>query len=452
MKRLKIDKTFYKKMMVIAVPVALQNLISSSLNMVDTVMIGQLGEESINAVGLANQFFFLLILLLFGISSGASVFIAQFWGKKDRKNIHKSVGLAMVLGVLGSFIFMILALAFPRFVMGVFSSDAKVIGLGADYLGIVGWSYVITAVSFAYAISARSVGDAKLAMKASALSLICNTCLNYILIFGYLGAPALGVKGAAIATVIARFVELFILIYVIYSGDHPLKSPVGELFNFNKTFVKRVILKSTPVVLNEFFWALGMTLYIIAYAQAGKEVYAAVQIAQTVERLLFVFAMGLGSACSVMIGNKLGEGDTEGAVQYARNFNIIAIPLGILLGVIFAASAPLVVKIFKVDAIVRINAMKSMFVLAFFVWVKIVNTIQVIGVLRGGGDTTYSFFMEMSCVYLIGVPLAFLGALYWQLPIYIVLLLVSMEEMVKVVIGLRRLVSNKWINDVTQGL
>ncbi len=223
--------------------------------------------------------------------------------------------------------------------MSTFSQDPLVIGLGVDYLKIVGLSYIITAISFSYAIASRSIGDAKLAMKASAISLVINTGLNYILIFGYLGAPALGVKGAAIATLFARMVELGILLYVIYGSRHPLKSSLSELFSFKKPFVKRVIAKSTPVVLNEFFWALGMTLYVVAYAQAGKEIYASVQIAHTVERLLFVFAMGLGSACSVMIGNKLGEGDVKEAIKYSRYFNLLAIPIGLVLGVFLILSA-----------------------------------------------------------------------------------------------------------------
>lgn len=445
------DKSFFKQMMVVALPVAIQNLISSSLNMVDTVMIGQLGEESINAVGLANQFFFVLVLLLFGITSGTSIFIAQFWGKKDIKNIHKSVGLSIVLGVIGSAIFTALALFMPKIVMRFFSADPEVINQGAEYLKIVGLSYIITAVSFSYAISSRSVGYATLAMKASAISLIVNTVLNYILIFGYLGAPALGVKGAAIATVFARIVELVILVYAIYSSPHPLRSSFKELFDFNKTFVRRVIQKSVPVVLNEFFWGLGMTLYVVAYAQAGKEVYAAVQIAQTVERLLFVFGVGLASACGVMIGNKLGEGDFKAAIKYSRYFNIIAIPAGLVLGIVFALTAPYIVLIFRVQPIVQQNAINIIYILSFFICIKFVNVIQVIGVLRGGGDTTYSFLMEIGSVYLIGVPMAFLGVYYWKLPIYIVILLVSIEEVVKAVIGLHRLFTDKWANDITHG-
>lgn len=442
------DKRFYIQMMAIALPIALQNLISSSLNMVDTVMIGALGEGSISAVGLANQIYFLLMLFLFGINSGISIYIAQFWGKKDVKSIHKTLGFSILGGFLISLPFFLGAVFFSTQLMGIFTADTAVIREGAVYLRISGWSYLLMAFSFSFAIASRSVGEAKLPMVASAISLGCNTVLNYLLIFGVLGFPALGVAGAAIATVIARGVELLVIVGTIYSRDHVLRSPVRELIQLNIDFIRPILKTALPVVLNEGFWAVGMTLYAVAYARSGTEAYAAVQIAGTVERLFFIFSFGLGSACAVMIGNELGANRIQNAKLYAHRFMWLGIVSSIGIGLLMAIVAVPATYLFNVTPAIRWAATCILFVNALTMILKMISTILIIGIFRGGGDTTFSFVLEICCVYLIGVPLAFIGALVLKLPIFIVVLLVSLEELVKSIVGLYRVKSGVWAKNL----
>jgi putative MATE family efflux protein len=446
------DKLFFRTLFAIGIPVAVQHIISSSLNMVDVVMIGQIDEVSISAVGLANQLFFVLTLLLFGINSGGAIFTAQFWGRKDTLSIHRSTGVSMVFSLTGAVIFNSLAWFVPEGILGLFSKDPQVIMLGSQYMRIVGFSYGFTAVSVCLAMAARSVGDAKMPMRASVISLIINTGLNAVLIFGLLGFPALGVRGAAIATVFARLVECTMILYSIATSAHPLRSKITSYFNFSGVFARRVLLKSFPVIANEFLWALGMTLYVAAYARSGTEAYAAYQIAQTVERLFFVAAMGIGSAAAVMIGNLLGSGEREEAILYSRYFNILTMISGLILGLLMMLTSPLVVRFFNVDPDVRTNALRILIVIGVFLTIKMANALQVIGTLRGGGDTTYSLFMEISSVYLVGVPLAFAATMLWHLPIYWVVALVSLEEVTKAVVGFWRLFSNKWANSVIDGM
>lgn len=442
------DKKFYMQMMAIALPIALQNLISSSLNMVDTVMIGALGELSISAVGLANQIYFLLMLFLFGINSGISIYIAQFWGKGDRKSIHKTLGFSILGGFLLSLPFFIGAVFFPTQLMSIFTADSAVIREGAVYLQITGWSYLLMAFSFSFAIASRSVGEARLPMMASAISLVCNTVLNYLLIFGVFGFPAWGVAGAAVATVIARGVELVVIVGTIYTRDHVLRSPVKELIQLNVEFIKPILRTALPVVLNEGFWAVGMTLYAVAYARSGTDAYAAVQIAGTVERLFFIFSFGLGSACAVMIGNELGANRIEDAKLYADRFMRLGVTLSVGIGILMALIAVPSTYLFNVSPAIRWAATCILFVNALTMILKMISTILIIGIFRGGGDTTFSFVLEICCVYLIGVPLAFLGALVLKLPIFVVVLLVSLEELVKSVVGLYRVKSGVWAKNL----
>lgn len=442
------DKNFYKVMMAIAVPIAMQNLVSSALNMVDTVMIGALGENSISAVGLANQVFFLLMLFLFGINSGGSIYVAQYWGKQDKSSIHKTLGFSIIGGALISLPFFIGAVFFPGYLLRVFTEDRAVIELGAAYLRITGWSFLVMGVSFAYAISSRSVGAARLPMVASSISLVLNTVLNYLLIFGVWGFPQLGVAGAAIATVISRIVELIVIVFGVYYGDNPLKSSMKELIDLDVGFVVPIFKTALPVVLNEGFWAIGMTLYAIAYARSSTEAYAAIQIASTVERLFFIFSFGLASAAAVMIGNSLGANEIEEAKRYSARFVKLGIAVGVVVGIVMALVAIPSTMMFRVSPEIRNAATAVLMVNALTSVVKMMSMVQIVGIFRGGGDTRYSFLLEIGCVFLIGVPMAFIGALVFKLPIYVVVLLVSVEELVKTVIGARRVKSGIWAKNL----
>jgi putative MATE family efflux protein len=248
------NKEFYQKMLVIALPVMIQNFISSFLNLIDTVMVGKLGEAEIAAVGIANQYFFFFNMFLIGLCAGCSVFIAQFWGKKDIANIRRILGIGLISAVLISVVFMVIGFLYPVKVMALFNHDPLVIELGAKYLKIVLCSYLFTGITFIYSFSLRSIGNAVLPMLISVLELICNAFLNYVLIFGNFGAPALGVKGAAIATLIARTVETTILVAFVYLGKGALAASFQEMTEVNFAFVKRAYHIIFPVIMKG--WAL----------------------------------------------------------------------------------------------------------------------------------------------------------------------------------------------------
>ncbi|MDH8677242.1 MATE family efflux transporter [Fusibacter bizertensis] len=439
------NTAFYKMLFTISIPIVIQNLISSSLNLVDNVMIGQLGETLIASTGLANQIFFIMTLILFGGNSGISIYIAQFWGKKETDKIKSVLSLGLIFALFVSLIFFMVGFFFPSQVLGLMSQDPEVVKYGTQYIQIVSISYIITAISFTFGFSSRSVGNPKLPMKASVISLLINTGLNYVLIFGHLGFESMGIRGAAIATLIARVVELIIILSGIYRTMPVLAISIKNFFTIEKEIVKKVGKTALPVIFNEAFWSLGMTVYALVYARIGTEAVAAVMITNTVNSIFMVVGFGLGNASSVMLGNTLGAGEIPKAIEYNKRFLALSILCGIVIGLAITLTAPLIVKnLYNLTEESYALTIHTLKVLALFMSFKFYNTIIIIGTLRSGGDTLYSMLLEITCVWLIGVPLAFIGAFVLKLPVYYVVALVNIEEIVKLFLGLPRLLSNKW--------
>jgi putative MATE family efflux protein len=444
------DREFYKGLIGLTLPIALQNLLMSALNLVDTVMIGQLGETEIASVALANQVFFLLVLFLFGVSSGASIFCAQFWGRRDIANIRRVLGLGICCNGVVALLFTVVSLFFPRDILGLYTEDIAVIGLGSSYLRIVSVSFIMTAISFSFSFALRSTGNAKLPMIVSFFAIIINTVLNYILIFGKLGFPALGVEGAAIATAAARFSEIILILLAVYSKRLVPAASIKELLDLKLVFIGRFFRAVTPVIFNEVLWSTGVTMYSMVYARMGTGIIASVNIASTVERIAMVLFMGMANACAVMVGNKIGEGDEKTAFIYAKRLALIGPSLGVLFGIIVIASTGFVLSFYNVTRVVYEAARSVLCIFSVIMPVKIFNMINIVGILRSGGDTKFSLFLDAAGVWLIAVPLAFLGGLVWSLPLYIVYMLVNIEEVFKLFLGLRRFMSRRWINNLVK--
>lgn len=446
------DKVFYKKLLSIALPITFQNLISSSLNMVDTLMIGRLGETEIASVAIPNQYFFLFVLILFGVNSGGGIFIAQFWGKKDIENIKKVLGITLLTGGFIAIIFSFGGLSFTSKIIGIFSKDNKVIMLGSKYLKIVSISYIITAISFSYGFASRSLGRAKLPMVASIIALSLNTIINYLLIFGHFGFPQLGIVGAAIATLISRVVELLIILSHIYLNKTELAAKISELLNIKYEFIKKFFITTSPVILNEAFWALGMTMYTVAYGKIGTNAITTVQISNTIQNIFMVITMGIANACAIMIGNKIGANEEEEGINYAKKFSIISILTGVFIGLTIFLFSPNILNFFTISNAVYNDSLKVLRIMSMFMIFKVFNSVLIVGILRSGGDTKYSMLLEMGSVWGVGVPLAFIGVLVLKLSVYQVITLVFIEEAVKAVFGIKRVISKKWIRNVVEDL
>ena len=447
------DKKFYKILVSLCIPIIVQNLISTSVNIIDTVMISSLGEASVASIGVANQFFFLFNMTISGLTGGAGLFISQFFGRNDTKNIKKITSLSVFLGILLGLLFLIPAVFFPKLIIHFFSYDPEVIKLCTDYFSIIAFCYPLIAISMVFSMGSRSIRNPNLGMICSGIALVTNVILNYCLIFGHLGFPAMGVKGAALATVIARIVEFVLLVGYIYfiKKDYLLKFNLSDFKSIDKLFLNTFISKSLPILLNDSLWAVGTVLYSVAYAKAGTSAIAASQIATSTGNFFIMTAVCVAIGASIMLGNELGSDNTYIAIDYAKKFSKIVFIIGSILGILLILSIPILLKIFSVSDTIRPDIIKIFFIMGVFMGLRAFNTLIIIGVLRSGGDTKYSLFLELGCMWLVSLPLTFIFAVK-EAPIYLLVLLTYSEEIVKFVFGVPRALSKKWATNIVKEL
>ena len=446
------DKTFYRNLWAVAIPISLQSLVNASVNMLDTVMVGRLGTVEIAAVGLGNQVFFLYMLILFGICSGGSVFTAQFWGKRDIAGIRYTTGLCLLLALAVAAVFTFACLAFPSFLIGLFSADPAVVSAGGAYLRTLAPAFAPFAVSFALTMIMRSVERVRLPMIATFVSLSINATLNWLLIFGVGPFPALGVVGAAAATVVSRVVEACILVIVSYRRSYPFAGSLRELFDFSaagSAFVRRFLRIASPVMANELVWSLGINMQNLIMARTGTEAIAAFNILNTVSQLTWVLFMGLGNGAGVLIGKKIGEGDAPMAREYAGRVVRFAPLLAAAVALLLAPLWLILPFLFNADPLV-FSALGPMFaILALAYPFRAFNMTMIIGVCRAGGDTVFCAVYDVLLMWTVSLPAAAAASFLFGAPVPVVFLFLALEDPLKMVLGLWRLRTGRWLHDVT---
>ncbi|MDY4576244.1 MAG: MATE family efflux transporter [Intestinibacter sp.] len=447
------NKIFYKTLITLCIPIIIQNLITTLINMVDTVMIGSLGEVSIAAIGIANQYFFLFNMALSGIIGGTGIFMAQFYGKGDRDSIKKVTAFSVIAALILGLIFFVIAVFFPNFIIHFFSYDSEVVKQARDYFLVIGFCYPIMAVSYIFSMGSRNVMNPRLGMVCSSISLVVNIILNYIFIFGKLGAPALGVMGAAVATVIARIVEFILLIGYVYfvRDDYELRFGFKDIRGITKDLADAVIKKTAPTFLNDTTWAFGSVLYSVAYSTAGTSAIAASQIASTTGNFFIMTAVCIAIGSSIMMGNELGANNIDRAIRYSKKFSVIVTIAGAILGTLLILSTPILLKIFSVSDGLTPDIKKIFIIMGVMMALRTFNTFIVIGVLRSGGDTKYALFLEMGCMWLVSLPITFVAA-YKGIPIYLLVAFTYTEEIAKFIFGVPRAVSKKWANNIVKDM
>lgn len=443
------DPDYFNNVRKIAFPIIIQQLMFSGLNMLGVIFVGQKGDASVAAVGLAGQIAFLLNLVHFGIISGAAMFTAQFWGKRDIPNLRRVLGLCLMLAISASLIFFTLSQLFPEQILHIYSKDAAVIELGTNYIRTFSWTFLFFAITFSYSLVMRSTGDVKTPTTISVGALLLSTFLSYSLIFGIFGLPELGIQGAALAAVIARFLECVTLLTAIYTRKSPVAASFRELTGFDRIFFGKVIRPMLPVILNELFWSLGITTYNIIYGRMGTQSYAAINIVSTIEQVAFVVFIGVSNATAVLVGNRIGAGQDDEAYLYAGRSLGIGFAGGIFLGLLLQFVKLPILSLYNVSPEVIQNAGRIINVVSFFLWVRVNNMTTVVGILRAGGDTRFSLFLDGIIIWIVGVPMAFLGAFVFDFPVYLVYLCAMSEEATKWFLGINRYRSRKWINNLT---
>lgn len=444
------NREFYRSLMVVGIPVVIQNLLNSSLNLIDTVMVGRLGEQSVAAVGAANQLFFILNCIMVGIASGCGIFISQYNGKKDLLRMRHSLGISLMLSSAFGTLFFLAAFLIPEQIAWLFIEEKGFIHETASYLRIVSFSYPITAITVSYATSLRNTGRSVQAMVTSAIGIAVNIVFNELLIFGRLGFPAMGIEGAALATLIARIVEMAVILLLVYGRKTIFSVSPAHLFSFEKEFLFRVAKPITHTVGDELIWAAGLVTYTIAYGKLGETALAVAQIYSVLQKFLDVLFYGIASAAIVIIGQQIGKGYMERAKQYGKKMIVLTSFIAVTLSATMFFGAPVFASLFSLsegtfDLVVTTLRMVSIPFIGFGI-----NTVVLTGILRSGGDTKVPMLIDGGLIWLVGVPMALLGCIVFKWPIYTVLTIVEFVEVMKATVFTIRFLRGNWVSDMTE--
>ena len=389
-------------------------------------------------------------LFLFGLTSGATVLTAQYWGKGDRDAIEKILGMAVKAAVCVTALFTVSALAVPELLMQVFTNDPVVVSEGVKYLRIVAFTYIMMGVTQAYLYIMRSVERVVVATVVYLLSLICNIIMNAIFIFGLLGLPKMGVAGAALGTLCARILEVVLVAIYARLFNREIRLRFKYVLHTDKILFSDFMRYALPVVVNEVLWGLGTAANTAILGHMGSAAVAANSVAQVARQLATVVSFGLSSAAAIYLGKTIGERKFDHARAYAKRFIILSVVMGVIGGGLILIASPVVISFLSLSATARYYLKMMFYVMSYFVIAQAFNTTMVVGIFRSGGDTKFGLIMDVStmwgCSILLGALAAFV--LHWSVPAVYVLLM--SDELIKVPITLIRYRSFKWLKDVTR--
>lgn len=441
---------FYRSVFALVVPMAIQNVINVGVTATDVFMLGRVGEKVLSGASLAGQIQFIMMLIFFGITAGATVLTAQYWGKKDTDTIEKILGMGLTMGLLVAAFFTALALTVPGAMMSIFTSDSEVIAEGVKYLRIVGISYLFVAVTQVYLNIMRSIERVVIATVVYFISLLVNICINAVLIFGLFGAPRLEVQGAAIGTLCARITEALIVFAYAHFKNKIVKLRIRHMLYIDRLLLVDYIRYAMPVVLNEFMWGLGTSCNTAIIGHLGSEAVAANSVAQVARQLAQVVVFGISNATAIWLGKTLGEKKPEHAKAYAKQFVILSLGMGIAGGLLILAAGPVVGGVLTLSDTSRKYLGFMFFVMSYFVVGQAFNTTMVCGVFRSGGDTRFGLIMDVATMWGCSILLGAAAAFYFHASVPVVYAILMSDEIIKVPICIWRYKKYKWLNDVTR--
>lgn len=445
------EKAFYRRVLAIMLPVAMQQAINMGVNMMDTIMLGSFGEVQLSASSLANSFYSIFQIFCMGITAGCSILVAQYWGAGKIKGVKQSFALAIHLTALFGLVFSCVTWFFPAQIMGLFTKDADVISAGMGYLKITVFIYLIHGTGLVTAQLMRSVGQASLGLYVSLISFAVNLFANWVFIFGKLGAPRMEIRGAAVGTLIARSVELIVTFFYVLRVDKKLQLRLSDFFrHVPKDLLKRYLRVGLPALCSDALLSFGRTATSIIIGRMGTTAVAANSIVQVIDRLFTVITGGIANAASIVIGQTIGEGDKHKAQQQGETLFFIAVGISLISACAFALLGPATLGLYNITeetlAVTR-RLMATYSVLLIF---QCIGSVMTKGVLRGGGDTRFLLLADVAFLWIVSLPLGYIAGIVLGLPIFITSIFLRMDEIIKSVWCISRLNSKKWIHDVVR--
>lgn len=441
------QRTFFRMLLTIGLPVALQNLISTSVNLMDTLMVGHLGENALSAVSIANQIFFFYSISIFGITSAAVILCSQYWGSENTGAIQKVLTLSLRLSAIAGVIFGILLLLIPEQLMHLFTPNLAVITMGAGYLKIVAAAYLFYGLTTTCLMVLRSVEDVKIAMCIYSLSVIVNIFFNYMFIFGKFGAPAMGVTGAAMGTLIARSLEFVImLVYMLYF-EKRIQYRLPMLRQMESVLLKDMMQYGMPVMINELLWGTAHSLHVVILGHMSVEAVAANSICSVVFQMTMSFIIGVSSASAVIIGKTVGQKNLKKTSQYAHKLLRVYFCTGIVMACSILLLREPIIQFYKIEPNTIVMARQFMLVYAAVIFFTGFCHPMITGILRGGGDIMYAAVADAGCLWLF-LPIGAIAAFVFHLAPPLVYFILRLEIVMKLFVCLFRLRNDKWIHIV----
>lgn len=441
---------FYQSVAMLVVPIALQNLINVGISSIDVIMLGRVGEKVLSGASLGSQINFIMSLLLFGVMSGACVLTAQYWGKKDMESIQTIFGMVMKISAAIGIGFAAVTFAIPGLLMRIFTNDTEVIAYGVIYLRIVCLSYLVIPLNMAYLNVMRSMESVKVATVAYLTSMLTNIVVNWVLIFGLFGIPAMGIAGAAVGTVVARLAELLVVVLFDRRHNRILPFRLSYLARKNPELWKDFLKYSTPVMANELFWGAGVSAISAILGHMGSSVVAANSVAQVVRQLAMVIAFGVSSAAAIMLGKAIGEGKRDVAEDYGKKFLTLSLWTGLLGTAVVLIARPIALATLVLTPEAQDYLSFMMYIMSYFVVGQSINSTIIVGICRSGGDTRFGLFLDMFFLWGVAILCGWISAFVLKLGVHVTYILLLSDEVLKTPITLWRFHSRKWLQDVTR--
>jgi putative MATE family efflux protein len=451
MKKTTLEKGFYKTALLLAFPIAMQNLLVSCAALVDTSMVMALGNVYTSAVGIAGRLAFFMNVVAFGFCSGSAALISQFWGAREKENIKSAYGTALAYALPLAFLFAVAFFLFPSFFINIFTDDPLVIAAGAEYLKYYSFACVFIMFSQITCSSLRATERVVLPLLSSVISVVVNTFLNYCLIGGRLGFPRLEMKGAAIATATGAVVQALVLLFFVICSRNPLRAKAQELFLQKKEFVSRFFSVSLPVLFNESLWALGTNVYAMVIARQGTDNHAAFTVYDSFQQLFFVFFAGMCNAAAIMVGKRIGEGNKDSAFATASRFVILTPTVGVIVAVFMVLLRMPILGILPVEKPETV-ALAATILLGYAVWLpfKMIPYTLICGVFRAGGDTKAGCVFDAASLYLFGIPTVVILGFFTSIPFeWLIWIMFIAEDIPKAVMCLPHFFRRKWIRELS---
>lgn len=449
--KLQIDKkdAFFGQIFRLTLPIVLQNLLSASVSSADVVMLNSVGQSAISAVSLASQYTSVFFMILYGLGTGVTMLSAQYWGKKDIHAIELIQGIALRFSIAIAALFAVCALTIPRQMMTLFTNDTELIALGTSYLRIVSFSYLFWCFSEVYLASLRSVERVSVSTALNALALGMNVCLNAVFIFGFFGAPKLGVAGVALATSISRAIQ-FLCCLIVSKASRDIRLRLSYIFVGNKVLFHDFVHLSLPALGNDLVWSVAFSMYSVILGHLGSDMVAANSIVVVVRNFATVFCFGLASVSTIWVGKQIGEGNMEGAKKDASRLVWLSVFAGVLGGIFVLIASPFVMGYVSLTG-QAMHYLKYMLLMnTYYIVGTALNTTLIAGVFRAGGDSRFGFICDTIDMWLYAVPLGFLSAFVLKLPHLAVYFLLCTDEFVKWPWVIKHYHSCKWLHNVTK--